>query len=36
MDLPEMQSGERMSREDAARRLHVLADHLAQHNELTR
>ena len=34
MDLLEMQSRERVSREDAARRLHVLADHLAQHNDV--
>jgi amphi-Trp domain-containing protein len=34
MDLMEMQSRERVSREEAARRLHELADHLAQHNDV--
>jgi amphi-Trp domain-containing protein len=34
MDLLEMQSKERVSREEAARRLRELADHLAQHNDV--
>jgi amphi-Trp domain-containing protein len=34
MDLLEIELKERLSREDAARRLHILADHLAQHNDV--
>ena len=34
MDLMEVSEKERMSREDAAARLHALADALARHNEV--
>ena len=34
MDLIEISEKERMSREDAAARLHALADALARHNEV--
>ena len=34
MDLMEISEKERMSREDAAARLHALADALARHNEV--
>ena len=34
MDLLEISEKERMSREDAAARLHALADALARHNEV--
>ena len=33
MDLIEIESKERMTREQAAARLHELADHLARHND---
>ena len=34
MDLVEIESKERMTREQAAARLHELADHLARHNDV--
>jgi len=34
MELLEIERTERMSREEAARRLHALADHLARHNDV--
>ena len=34
MDLMEITEKERLSREDAAARLHALADELAKHNEI--
>lgn len=34
MDIMEISEKERLSREDAAARLHTLADALAQHNEV--
>jgi amphi-Trp domain-containing protein len=34
MDLIEISENERLSREDAAARLHALADALARHNEV--
>jgi amphi-Trp domain-containing protein len=34
MDLVEIETKERMTREQAAARLHELADHLARHNDL--
>ena len=33
MDLVEIENEERMTREQAAARLHELADHLARHND---
>jgi amphi-Trp domain-containing protein len=34
MDLLEIKKRERLSREEAAKRLHALADNLARHNQL--
>jgi amphi-Trp domain-containing protein len=34
MDLVEIETKQRMKREQAAARLHELADHLARHNDL--
>jgi amphi-Trp domain-containing protein len=34
MDLIEIETKERMTREQAAARLHELADHLARHNDV--
>lgn len=34
MDLVEIENQERMTREQAAARLHELADHLARHNDV--
>jgi amphi-Trp domain-containing protein len=34
MDLVEIEAKERMKREQAAARLHELADHLARHNDI--
>ena len=34
MDIVEIETKERMAREQAAARLHELADHLARHNDI--
>ena len=34
MELLEVKRKQQLSREEAARRLHVLADHLARHNDV--